>query len=921
MPITYGIEHLPVINVEERAFDCGVAKPDIPQYITENLKHPLFEWQNTALTKLLTFQAVQEKKEETGPVHLMFNMATGSGKTLLMAAAILQYYRQGYKHFLFFVNRKNIVDKTENNFIDGAHAKYLFREKIVIDDKTINISKVETFSDDPQGIEIKFTSIQKLYNDIHIQRENRATLEELNSKDIVMLADEAHHLNANTQQRQPQMENFHAEINNRTGQSEVERKGWEHTVIELILKKNGAPGKNKNVLLEFTATVPETHNAIAKYDGKVIYKLALKTFLRKGYTKEINLISSTLEKKERILQALLFSWYRHQIALKHGVANFKPVTLFRSRTIEESKADHQEFLNWMGGLAGEDFDFLKTISAELKDKNAYEQAQSRTEQVLKFIKSNKVSHGKIAQWIKDNYQEKNVIITNSKTNAAARAEKTDEETEKLLNNLEDKNNHIRAIFTVERLTEGWDVLNLFDIVRLYKNLTEGINATIKEKQLIGRGVRYCPFAYQDKPANRRKFDNDTRHELRALEELYYYTYDEESRYIWHLKAELKRDGYIVDDKKMKAFALKEEFVKGDFYKKAKVWYNKPKDNPAKKKKNLDGLQKDFFVPYKIKGLELSEEEVDFNSQDDLQRLAVREANKTIAIKFKDIEKHIFLKAVNIKAKQEGSLFQFERLKEALAIDGIDDLQTDKLADFDVKIIVGGGVSSYDDIDNEDKLGLTMRFLDRVFAELKASIAPKIGGDFIAGEFKKIFGDPKMKMVAENEEAARIAESLKNQRWYVLDSFHGTKEEIDFINYIQATLGNLREACKEFYLLRNEEVYKIYDFDKARGFQPDFLLFVKTKSNAELCYQLFIEVKGSLFLGGDGAFESGKEAWKEKFLREISERYGYDKVITIENPKYRLIGLPFFNSNNKREFEDGYNLLLQKLAEQNSGQSK
>ena len=70
--------------------------------------------------------------------------------------------------------------------------------------------------------------------------------------------------------------------------------------------------------------------------------------------------------------------------------------------------------------------------------------------------------------------------------------------------MEDSDNNIRAIFTVERLTEGWDVKNLFDIVRLYKGQNSGGStrvtpeATIKEKQLIGRGVRYFPFSYNDK---------------------------------------------------------------------------------------------------------------------------------------------------------------------------------------------------------------------------------------------------------------------------------------------------------------------------------------------------------------------------------------------------------------------------------------
>ena len=42
------------------------------------------------------------------------------------------------------------------------------------------------------------------------------------------------------------------------------------------------------------------------------------------------------------------------------------------------------------------------------------------------------------------------------------------------------------------LNEGWDVLNLFDIVRLYDTRSSA-SYTIKEAQLIGRGARYCPF--------------------------------------------------------------------------------------------------------------------------------------------------------------------------------------------------------------------------------------------------------------------------------------------------------------------------------------------------------------------------------------------------------------------------------------------
>jgi len=878
---------------------------EIPKYITDNLKYEFFYWQKEAFENFLFYENPKSKLKKS-PTHLMFNMATGTGKTLLMASMILYYYKQGYRHFLFFVNQNNIVDKTENNFIDNTHTKYLFKEKIVIDDNTIEIKKVDTFSDNPQDIEIKFTSIQKLYNDIHLQRENQTTLEDLHSKNIVMLADEAHHLNAYTKKKATQGELIPQEITGRTSAKEIEKKGWEHTVIELILNKNGKKEENKNVLLEFTATIPATEAIAKKYEDKIIYKFGLKEFLQAGYTKEINLISSTLDKKERVLQALLFGWYRHKIALKYGIPNFKPVILFRSKTIEESQADYAEFLHWIEDLKVSDFDFFKNIGDkiyEAKKPTLFEMGKSRTEQVLKFINKEKINLGEIANWIKQSYKQKNTIITNSKTNKTKK-EKTDEETEKLLNSLEDKNNHVRAIFTVDRLTEGWDVLNLFDIVRLYSGQNAGGStkktpeATTKEKQLIGRGVRYFPFTFSDKIKNKRKFDDDLQHELRVLEELYYYTYDEESRYISHLKEELRKDGYIQDDKIIKTFALKKDFQESKFYKETKIWHNKQIDNPNRKKKSLKEIKKDFFVPYKIKGLEFTEQEVDFEKQEDLQRLNLQEKKlRTISIKFKDIEKHIVQKAINIKAKQENSLFQFENLKKELDIESIEELQTDKLANFDVKIIVDKN-RNYDAIDNSDKLGLVMKFLDNIFAELKEKITPKIGSEFIAGNFKKFFADPKTKTIEADTDSKRIAKELETENWYVLDSFHGTSEEKELMGFIKETIGNLEQKYKEVYLLRNEEVYKIYDFEKGRGFQPDFILFLKTK---ELYYQIFIEPKGSNLLEND--------KWKEDFLLQISEKYGFEKVIKAENPNYRLIGLPFFNKEHNANFEKEYELFI------------
>lgn len=907
-------------TIGEQAYRLGLEYPKIPEYMRQNLRHEFYEWQQKGLENFLTYQNIRKKENEDGASHLLFNMATGTGKTLIMAALLLYYYKEGYRHFIFFVNQNNIVDKTENNFLHSNHTKYLFRDKIVIDNETVLIKKVETFSDKPQGIELKFTTIQKLYNDIHIERENQTTLDDLHNRDIVMLADEAHHLNTDTQRRVvEQMDIFGEEITKKSSTEDIERKGWEHTVIELILHKNGNGGKNFNVLVEFTATVPNNEYVARKYEDKIIYEFGLREFLSAGYTKEINLISSTLSKKERVLQALIFNWYRHKIAIKYGLANFKPVILFRSKTIDESRADYNEFIEMCNGISNDDLKFMERITQRIYQSGQveiYEMGKSRTEQVLKYIEQEKFSYFEIAEFIRDNFAEQNVIITNSRSNKK-KEEVTDEEQERLLNSLEDRDNHIRAIFTVNRLTEGWDVLNLYDIVRLYQGQNNGgkdkktPEATIKEKQLIGRGVRYNPFNYKDTLINKRKFDNDLEHELRVLEELYYYTYDEESRYISHLKAELKKDGYIQDNKVVKTFRLKEDFIEGDFYKNIKIWENEKVENPNRRKPNLKEVTDNWDFEYKIGGLEYSEEEIDFDKVDDFHRLAMPNTKyKTIQKRIKDIERQILWKAINIRGKQQNSLFRFNNMRRELVIDSLADILGENfLGNCDLKIVTKIG-QRYDEIDAKDKLNMILKVLEKVETDLDNYIEPYKGSrDFKYTSFNARFGEPKTKII----EPAKIDDSIAiNNDWYILDGFSGTSEEKELIQFIKNTFGNLENKYQEIYLLRNEEVYKLFDFEKGRGFQPDFILFLKSKLKeeaivdglkTELYYQIFIEPKGDEYYNASTQnFKESKEGWKEDFLEEITKIYGYGKVIRSENPEYRLIGMPFFNKGHNINFE-------------------
>lgn len=890
----------------KNAIEFGTPKPEIPEYISSNLKYPFFDWQKEAFQYLLLNEKRMEGKNE--PTHLMFNMATGTGKTLVMASCILHYYKKGYRKFIFFVNQKNIIYKTENNFIDSNHNKYLFADKVVIGDETINIKKVETFSKSNEGIEIKLTTIQQLYNDIHIQRENQVLLDDLIKKDIVMLADEAHHLNTDTKKIQGELD-LHTELKESAKPEEIEKKGWEHAVIELLLNKNGKKVDNRNVLLEFTATIPEIQKVVDKYADKTIYKFGLRDFLSAGYTKEINLLSSTLEKRERILQALLFSWYRHKIALKNNLPNWKPVILFRSKTIPESRFDYEEFLLMVKNLKESDFNFLRDIEDKFtQGENTYEQGKSRILDLIKFIKDEKVGKSEIVTFLKDSFVERNCIITNSKTNKAKTKENIDIDTDKLLNSLEDKNNHIRAIFTVRKLTEGWDVLNLFDIVRLYSGRDEGKDgkggrkageATVSEIQLIGRGVRYYPFSYQDKVKNKRKFDDNLGNEMRVLEELYYHS-DSDHRYIDELKRELKKKGLISDGRIEKKFNIKRDFAESPFFKNVKIWKNEQVENPERKQKTLSYLAENLELKFDLESLGVKEQEVDFDDEDsDKERLTINDVNKrTIIRPVKDFEKHIFEKAVGIKSKKQNSLLRFENLRQEVDIESMEEFRTDLIGNLKIKIVTIK--SNYDEISNTEKLGVLLKALDSVFTELLKKANPHNGTEFKPYNLTDFFSNEVRKKVKVDEGSQAIEDELKYEDWYVVDQFYGTSEEKGLIEFIKDTIINLQSEYEEVYLLRNEEQYKIYDFKTGTGFQPDFILLLKDQKNIH--YQVFIEPKG------DNLLE--KDEWKNKFLQEITEKYASSEVLKVQGKNYSLIGLPLFNINSNESFTVEYQKLIE-----------
>lgn len=905
-------------ELKSKAYELDIRKPHIPDYIINNLKFDLFEWQKDALLNFLLYQEIKIAEEDKNPTHLLFNMATGTGKTLLMAAVILYYYKQGKNKFIFFVNQNNIVGKTEDNLTNSLHNKYLFQPNIVIDDAIVNIKKVETFSNYDNDIQIVFTTIHALHNSVYKVKEDALFLEQLQKDDIIMLGDEAHHLNAATKKKKGQLEtDLIFELSEKASQEQVE-KSWEHTVIQLILNKGKKAQNiyNQNALIEFTATVPDNIDVKEKYVPKTIAKFDLKDFLKAGYTKEINLVSSSFSKRKRVLQALLFNWYRNEIALKYNIPNFKPVILFRSKYIDKeqennSQEDFEYFINLIKDLTTEDFNFLNEFDEEalFNITELYKKGQSRIIDIKRYMIENKLTANHIIKYLKGAFVERNCIITNSKKGTKT-IEKTEAETERLLNSLEDKNNHIRAIFTVQRLTEGWDVLNLYDIVRMYDGQnTGGTNkgksgsATTSEVQLIGRGVRYYPFEFEEKEKNKRKFDNLLNHDLRVLEEFFFHS-DNNEKYLSDLKNELKRQELLPEqDKILKKYELKPSFVEynKEFYTKMKLYYNNQLVNPNKRKSTLDEIKSSFDFEHKLDVFRINETTVNLEEKEDKTRYKQGISDsKTLSLKLKDFEKHIIWKAVNMVATKSNSVFRFNKLREELNINSINEILEDKLlGQFSIKLIVPKMIVSLDNISNSDQLDTLIRFFEKVAFEIQAISNPYIGSGFELKPLSEMAVWYKEKSIVAEPENIDLENELKDKDWYIYNGFSGTSEERNLISFLKDTMGNFESKYEKVFLLRNEEVYKIYDFEKGRGFQPDFLLFLKSPKK-ELYYQVFIEPKGGDRISNDDS------KWKEEFLKQISIKYGVNKILKKENKDYVLLGLPLYNNQNDVDFKKSVN---------------
>ena len=851
------------------AFEVGFPKPEMPESITRNLNPalPLRPYQEDAFAYFLHYFNSDFPPDKEIPIHLLFNMATGSGKTLIMAGLILYLYEKGYRNFLFFVNSETIIKKTEDNFTDSQASKYLFNQSIYIEGKPVTVRTVNTFDKvNENEINICFTTIQKLHSDLRAVRENTLTFADFKEKKIVFLADEAYHINVQTKAQQELFEN------------------WENTV-EKIFKSN----KDKdNLLLEFTATHDyQTPAMVDKYRNKVIYRYHLADYRKDGFSKEIEMVRSDFGHRDRILQAIIISEYKRLVADKHDM-QLKPVILFKAqRTIKQSQENKAEFHKLIDGLTGDQINRIRQQS-ELKI----------VQRAFQFFDERNIPVDQLARRLRDAFHEDFCLSVND--------DKEKEDNQKLLNTLEDAENLIRAIFAVQKLNEGWDVLNLFDIVRCYEKRDSGRGkigkTTMSEAQLIGRGARYFPFEWSETDDKYcRKFDKDLLHDLRVLEELHYHSVND-SRYISEIHAALVEQGMMDEKIVTREIKLKDEFKKTELYQKGVIWLNKQVQRDNRHLKSFNDLPKKLSVKEKhhehtihggtggtvtiMEGIEDGDTEV------------TRDTNSEVVWICK-IERNIVQSAI-----ARNPFFKFKCLKQYFPhLASMRDFMESEDFLGGLAINFKGNLYNLDD-NYEEKLRACCDVLVKIESDIREQVTQYEGTkQFHEKRINEIFVDKILKFTADPSRADEDPETkdiIRENSWFAFNSLYGTSEESAFVELMNRWIREAEATYKDIYLLRNERHFAIHNFSDGRAFEPDFVLFLCKQNGESLTYQLFIEPKGKQLIK--------HEQWKEDFLKEI--RADRSSRVLTENHKYRVIGVGYFyNKQRENDFEEVLNAAL------------
>lgn len=822
-------------------YDYGNIEKDNYKVVEGDLKNKiqLRDYQIRSLQNLFFLTDNDSKLKK-----FAFHMATGSGKTILMAAAISYYYKQGFRKVLFLVNSTNIITKTKDNFLNKNSSKYLFNN-----DKEFELVEVEhfdKFQNQNNNISIIFSSLKKLEELTQNRtKEGSITYDQFEDEKILIISDEAHHLNANTKKGLDTNDNDNT---------------WE-SIVETIADKN-----NESLLLEFTATIDfSNENIFKKYKNRIIYDYSIFNFRKARYSKDIDMLKTNFD-GDNILKSIAFSFilneFRKFIFENNSIIK-KPIVLVKSKTIKESKELLHKVSDFIEGLKYEEYiDFIDDLE-NIEDSRFKDYG----------LKDAMGKH-EIYSTFKKEFTNKNFLDVNS----------TDDlNVQKNLIDIDNYDNNYRVVFAVDKLNEGWDVISLYDIVRAY-NSQQTKSTTMQECQLIGRGARYNPFNYIDEngdelDSQRRKFDNDLKNPLRLCETMIYYCKND-NEYINSIKDVLISEGWEDPVESIVNLNLKETFKKSKIFKDSYINTNSRVQILNDQKADIDIFFSDTMdiSPFQLKDLEYTNIE-----KTEIVEIEKYSKNKLSKIISRDFLLSELYRNLNFKISNYDS---FDNITQAA--DKILNKNIKYLSKFDInKAAVAKMVV-------EDFVSKTKPVLKHIVSEGYDS---KI-------YFKNVLRDKSVKVKISADPSEKKKSELSNEGTYAQTNLDGNSLEWqllrEYAEYYKDQIFLNNPEILEVWLIRNDSGIKFYrevmneDTNKMEilGFEPDFILSYRTN---EKIVNILIEPKGEHLIK--------KDSWKQDLLLELNEK------ANKKDENIFTIGMPFFRSEHNEEFEKYFKLIF------------
>lgn len=473
-----------------------------------------------------------------------------------------------------------------------------------------------------------------------------------------------------------------------------------------------------------------------------------------------------------------------------------------------------------------------------------------------------------------------------------------------LNTLEDVNNPLRVIFAVAKLTEGWDVLNLYDIVRIGEQPVT-TSQTNSEAQLIGRGARYNPFMYKGERSYTRRFDRSNP-DLELLESLFYHTIND-VKYINNLlksfdKMNLVSESDNDNDYTVYTAAVKDSFKKSKAYKYGKLWHNQLEDVPESAYNNLGS----YGFDRNVITIDMNDSILEHSRN---QESKIGEASSREVI-IADFSKSSDLRLLK-KAMSRDKFFRFAELAKWIPnLKSLNEFMVSKkwLGNLRINATVPYNRLNSSQ-DNNFKLTVVDRALSQVKSAIKKNYLKKRGTNrFESVPLKDVVIDYTKRVSNNNTGMQSIVkpEPMNKDDWFVYDQAIVDGLEKSLIELVRGLVIELKKDYEEVFLIRNEETInklKLYDFNSDNsnevshyeGFMPDFLLYL---NDGQVTYQLFIEPKGEHLIERD--------SWKGRLLNKIKP----ENIEFIgENDNARLYGVKFFRYGKGNEVETSIKEIL------------